>query len=75
MKVLMFQYILCRLSMIDPELKFVLSTKQATMYISMILMSYKLDSNYLDRLVMELINMDIDNTINTKFDIDNTNVA
>lgn len=61
--------------MIDPELKFVLSTKQATMYISMILMSYKLDSNYLDRLVMELINMDIDNTINTKFDIDNTNVA
>ena len=53
--------------MIDPELKFVLSTKQATMYISMILMSYKLDSNYLDRLVMELINMDIsdiDNTIN-----------
>ncbi|KAK9302090.1 hypothetical protein QLX08_005814 [Tetragonisca angustula] len=55
------------LSMIDPELKFVLSTKQATMYISMILMSYKLDSNYLDRLVMELINMDIsdiDNTIN-----------
>ncbi|XP_043526997.1 putative RNA polymerase II subunit B1 CTD phosphatase RPAP2, partial [Frieseomelitta varia] len=53
------------LSMIDPELKFVLSTKQATMYISMILMSYKLDSNYLDRLVMELINMDIS-------DIDNT---
>ncbi|KOX71507.1 Putative RNA polymerase II subunit B1 CTD phosphatase RPAP2 [Melipona quadrifasciata] len=55
------------LSMIDPELKFVLSTKQATMYISMILMSYKLDSNYLDKLIMELINMDIsdiDNTIN-----------
>lgn len=45
--------------MIDPELKFVLSTKQAIMYISMILMSYKLDSNYLDKLVMELINMDI----------------
>ncbi|XP_071877941.1 putative RNA polymerase II subunit B1 CTD phosphatase RPAP2 isoform X1 [Bombus fervidus] len=44
------------LSMIDPELKFVLLSKQASMYISMILMSYKLDSNYIDRLVMELIN-------------------
>lgn len=32
------------LSMIDPELKCLLSTKQALMYISMILMSYKLDS-------------------------------
>lgn len=42
--------------MIDPELKFVLLSKQASMYISMILMSYKLDSSYLDRLVMELIN-------------------
>lgn len=37
------------LSMIDPELKCLLSTKQALMYISMILMSYKLDSNYLER--------------------------
>lgn len=44
------------LSMIDPELKCLLSTKQALMYISMILMSYKLDSNYLERLIMELIN-------------------
>ncbi|XP_031771847.1 putative RNA polymerase II subunit B1 CTD phosphatase Rpap2 [Apis florea] len=44
------------LSMIDPELKYLLSTKQALMYISMILMSYKLDSNYLERLIMELIN-------------------
>ncbi|XP_031826384.1 putative RNA polymerase II subunit B1 CTD phosphatase RPAP2 isoform X2 [Nomia melanderi] len=44
------------LSMIDPQLKNLLLTRQATMYISMILMSYKLDSNYLDRLVMELIN-------------------
>lgn len=42
--------------MIDPELKCLLSTKQALMYISMILMSYKLDSNYLERLIMELIN-------------------
>lgn len=42
--------------MIDPELKYLLSTKQALMYISMILMSYKLDSNYLERLIMELIN-------------------
>ena len=54
------------LGMIDPELKALLSTRQASMYISMILMSYKLDSNYLDRLVMEL-------THNTKiFDVDNT---
>ncbi|KZC08436.1 PREDICTED: putative RNA polymerase II subunit B1 CTD phosphatase RPAP2 [Dufourea novaeangliae] len=44
------------LSMIDPQLKNLLLTRQASMYISMILMSYKLDSNYLDRLVMELIN-------------------
>lgn len=55
--------------MIDPELKALLSTRQASMYISMILMSYKLDSNYLDRLVIEL-------THNTKiFDVDNaTNI-
>ncbi|XP_017887890.1 putative RNA polymerase II subunit B1 CTD phosphatase RPAP2 isoform X2 [Ceratina calcarata] len=43
------------LSLMDPQLKTVLSTKQASLYISMILMSYKLDPNYLDRLVMELI--------------------
>ncbi|CAK9828967.1 Putative RNA polymerase II subunit B1 CTD phosphatase RPAP2 [Anthophora retusa] len=53
------------LSMIDPQLKILLSTKQASMYISMILMSYKLDSNYLDRLVMELINnTNVSNTDN-----------
>ncbi|XP_076248318.1 putative RNA polymerase II subunit B1 CTD phosphatase rpap2 isoform X3 [Calliopsis andreniformis] len=56
------------LSMIDPQLKVILSTRQASMYISMILMSYKLDSNYLDRLLMELTNdtkiHDIDNTTN-----------
>ncbi|XP_029055327.2 LOW QUALITY PROTEIN: putative RNA polymerase II subunit B1 CTD phosphatase RPAP2 [Osmia bicornis bicornis] len=55
------------LSMIDPQLKFLLSSKQASMYISMILMSYKLDPNYLNRLVMELTNIkisNIDNTIN-----------
>ncbi|XP_076762603.1 putative RNA polymerase II subunit B1 CTD phosphatase RPAP2 isoform X2 [Xylocopa sonorina] len=52
------------LSMIDPQLKTLLSTKQASMYISMILMSYKLDSNYLDRLVMELINnVELSNSI------------
>lgn len=58
-----------RLSMIDPQLKVILSTRQASMYISMILMSYKLDSNYLDRLVMELTNTkihDIDNATNSK---------
>lgn len=56
------------LSMIDPQLKFLLSSKQASMYISMILMSYKLDPNYLDRLVMELTNdikiSNVDNTTN-----------
>ncbi|XP_078042222.1 putative RNA polymerase II subunit B1 CTD phosphatase rpap2 isoform X2 [Augochlora pura] len=55
------------LSMIDPQLKNLLLTRQASMYISMILMSYKLDSNYLDRLVMELTNvtkvLDTDNDI------------
>nr|XP_033331866.1 putative RNA polymerase II subunit B1 CTD phosphatase RPAP2 isoform X1 [Megalopta genalis] len=45
------------LSMIDPQLQNLLLTRQASMYISMILMSYKLDSNYLDRLVMELTNV------------------
>nr|XP_012143854.1 PREDICTED: putative RNA polymerase II subunit B1 CTD phosphatase RPAP2 isoform X2 [Megachile rotundata]XP_012143855.1 PREDICTED: putative RNA polymerase II subunit B1 CTD phosphatase RPAP2 isoform X2 [Megachile rotundata] len=57
------------LSMIDPQLKFLLSSKQASMYISMILMSYKLDPNYLDRLMMELINdiniSNVDNITNT----------
>ncbi|XP_076650066.1 putative RNA polymerase II subunit B1 CTD phosphatase RPAP2 isoform X2 [Halictus rubicundus] len=45
------------LSMIDPQLKKLLLTRQASMYISMILMSYKLDSNYLDRLIMDLTNV------------------
>lgn len=54
-----------RLSMIDPQLKFLLSSKQASMYISMILMSYKLDPNYLNRLVMELTNIKISNVDNT----------
>ncbi|KOC63887.1 Putative RNA polymerase II subunit B1 CTD phosphatase rpap2 [Habropoda laboriosa] len=55
------------LSMIDPQLKVLLSTKQASMYISMILMSYKLDSNYLDRLVTELTNnIDVPNANNVK---------
>nr|XP_034177089.1 putative RNA polymerase II subunit B1 CTD phosphatase RPAP2 isoform X1 [Osmia lignaria] len=53
------------LSMIDPQLKFLLSSKQASMYISMILMSYKLDPNYLNRLVMELTNIKISNIDNT----------
>ncbi|XP_043248667.1 putative RNA polymerase II subunit B1 CTD phosphatase RPAP2 [Colletes gigas] len=55
------------LGMIDPQLKVLLSKKQASMYISMILMSYKLDSNYLDRTVAELTNntkiVNIDDTI------------
>ncbi|XP_053994986.1 putative RNA polymerase II subunit B1 CTD phosphatase Rpap2 isoform X1 [Hylaeus volcanicus] len=55
------------LGMIDPQLKVLLSGRQASMYISMILMSYKLDSNYLDRIVAEL-------TSNTKVvDTDDTN--
>ncbi|XP_076622309.1 putative RNA polymerase II subunit B1 CTD phosphatase RPAP2 isoform X2 [Colletes latitarsis] len=55
------------LGMIDPQLKVLLSRKQASMYVSMILMSYKLDSNYLDRIVAELTNntkiVNIDDTI------------
>lgn len=42
------------LSIVDPQLKILLATRQASMYISMILMSYKLDTNYLDRLIIEL---------------------
>ncbi|XP_076170719.1 putative RNA polymerase II subunit B1 CTD phosphatase RPAP2 isoform X2 [Ptiloglossa arizonensis] len=53
------------LGMIDLQLKVLLSSKQASMYISMILMSYKLDSNYLDRIVMELTNNTIVNTDDT----------
>ncbi|KAK2579851.1 hypothetical protein KPH14_007534 [Odynerus spinipes] len=44
------------LSIIDPQLKILLATKQASMYISMVLMSYKLDSHYLDRFIIELTN-------------------
>ncbi|XP_012228279.1 putative RNA polymerase II subunit B1 CTD phosphatase RPAP2 [Linepithema humile] len=44
------------LSLIDTQLQSLLRSKQATMYTSMILMSYKLDSNYLDRLIMEVTN-------------------
>lgn len=40
----------------DPQLKILLATKQASMYISMVLMSYKLDSYYLDRFIIELTN-------------------
>lgn len=49
-----------RLSLIDVQLQSLLQSKQASMYTSMILMTYKLDSNYLDRLIME-----ITNTVNT----------
>ncbi|XP_029673130.1 putative RNA polymerase II subunit B1 CTD phosphatase RPAP2 isoform X1 [Formica exsecta] len=48
------------LSLIDVQLQSLLQSKQASMYTSMILMTYKLDSNYLDRLIME-----ITNTVNT----------
>ncbi|KAG7189599.1 hypothetical protein KM043_017284 [Ampulex compressa] len=44
------------LSVIDIQLRGLLRTKQASMYTSMILMSYKLDSNYLDRLIIEITN-------------------
>nr|XP_050844767.1 putative RNA polymerase II subunit B1 CTD phosphatase Rpap2 isoform X1 [Vespula vulgaris] len=44
------------LSIMDPQLKILLATKQASMYISMVLMSYKLDSYYLDRFLIELTN-------------------
>ncbi|KAK0180688.1 hypothetical protein PV327_003046 [Microctonus hyperodae] len=39
------------LGIIDPNIKSLLLTKKATMYISMILMALKLDSNYLDYLI------------------------
>ncbi|XP_011315097.1 putative RNA polymerase II subunit B1 CTD phosphatase RPAP2 [Fopius arisanus] len=42
------------LSIMDVSVKNLLSSKQATMYTSMILMSYQLDSHYLDRLVASL---------------------
>ncbi|XP_072748702.1 putative RNA polymerase II subunit B1 CTD phosphatase RPAP2 isoform X2 [Anoplolepis gracilipes] len=44
------------LSLIDVQLQSLLQSKQASMYISMILMTYKLDSSYLDRLIMEVTN-------------------
>ncbi|XP_046837636.1 putative RNA polymerase II subunit B1 CTD phosphatase RPAP2 [Vespa crabro] len=44
------------LSIMDPQLKILLATKQASIYISMVLMSYKLDSYYLDRFIIELTN-------------------
>ncbi|XP_011638251.1 putative RNA polymerase II subunit B1 CTD phosphatase RPAP2 [Pogonomyrmex barbatus] len=42
------------LSLIDTQLQSLLRSKQASMYMSMILTTYKLDSNYLDRLIMEV---------------------
>lgn len=42
------------LGMIDPVIKSLLLTKQATIYMSMILMTYKIDSNYLDCLINNL---------------------
>ncbi|KAL6435532.1 hypothetical protein ACFW04_005478 [Cataglyphis niger] len=48
------------LSLIDVQLQSLLQSKQASMYTSMILMTYKLDSSYLDRLMME-----VTNTVNT----------
>ncbi|XP_070168176.1 putative RNA polymerase II subunit B1 CTD phosphatase RPAP2 isoform X2 [Polyergus mexicanus] len=48
------------LSLIDIQLQSLLQSKQASMYTSMILVTYKLDSSYLDRLIME-----ITNTVNT----------
>ncbi|XP_018057673.1 PREDICTED: putative RNA polymerase II subunit B1 CTD phosphatase Rpap2 [Atta colombica] len=44
------------LSLIDIQLQLLLRSKQASMYTSMILTTYKLDSNYLDRLIMEITN-------------------
>ncbi|XP_066581135.1 putative RNA polymerase II subunit B1 CTD phosphatase RPAP2 isoform X2 [Prorops nasuta] len=42
------------LSMIDSQIRSLLHSKQASAYISMILMSYKLDSNYLNNLFIDL---------------------
>ncbi|KYN07666.1 PREDICTED: RNA polymerase II subunit B1 CTD phosphatase Rpap2-like [Cyphomyrmex costatus] len=44
------------LSLIDTQLQLLLQSKQASMYTSMILTTYKLDSNYLDRFLMEITN-------------------
>ncbi|XP_014480533.1 PREDICTED: putative RNA polymerase II subunit B1 CTD phosphatase RPAP2 [Dinoponera quadriceps] len=44
------------LSLVGTQLQTLLETKQASMYTSMILMSYKLDSGYLDRLIVSVIN-------------------
>jgi len=44
------------LSLIDIQLQSLLRSKQASMYTSMILTTYKLDSNYLDRFIMEITN-------------------
>ncbi|XP_018307966.1 RNA polymerase II subunit B1 CTD phosphatase Rpap2 [Mycetomoellerius zeteki] len=46
------------LSLINTQLQLLLRSKQASMYTSMILTTYKLDSNYLDRLIMEITNND-----------------
>ncbi|XP_036141027.1 putative RNA polymerase II subunit B1 CTD phosphatase RPAP2 isoform X2 [Monomorium pharaonis] len=44
------------LSCIDTQLQSLFQSRQASMYTSMILTTYKLDSNYLDRLIMEITN-------------------
>ncbi|XP_077272029.1 putative RNA polymerase II subunit B1 CTD phosphatase RPAP2 [Temnothorax americanus] len=44
------------LSLIDTQLQLLLRSKQASMYTSMILTTYKLDTNYLDRLIMDITN-------------------
>lgn len=44
------------MSLIDTQMQLLLRSKQASMYTSMILTTYKLDSNYLDRLIMEITN-------------------
>ncbi|KAL0122170.1 hypothetical protein PUN28_007129 [Cardiocondyla obscurior] len=46
------------LSLIDVKLQLLLRSKQASMYTSMILTTYKLDSNYLDEFLMEITNME-----------------
>ncbi|GAB1865152.1 RNA polymerase II subunit B1 CTD phosphatase RPAP2 homolog [Camponotus japonicus] len=48
------------LSLIDVQLQSLLQSKQTSMYTSMILTTYKLDSSYLDRFIME-----VTNTVNT----------
>ncbi|XP_033222941.1 putative RNA polymerase II subunit B1 CTD phosphatase RPAP2 isoform X2 [Belonocnema kinseyi] len=44
------------MSAMDPGLKYLFATKQASLYTSMILMSYQLDSNYLDTFINSLTN-------------------